>query len=161
MRAPRRTRSWALAALVGCILLGIALAALVRPRSLLADAQYGPAQYDSVWKQLLHAKRVDTEEAWIAAMNHPQADRRYESLLAKEGLALYYLTRPQQYEKAIEPLQQLSELVGDTQASFRAFGIAGLVVAYAHLNDIEQAAEENSRLTPDMKILLQEKSPQM
>ena len=161
MRPPKSPRRWLAAVLAGCVLIGIGAAALMRPSYLLAGAQHGPAQYDNVWKQLLHAKRVNTEEAWIAAMNHPQADPHYEYLLAKEGLAYYYLVRTQQYEKAIEPLQQLADLVGETQTPFRAYGIAGLVVAYAHLDDIDRAAYENSRLTTDMRTLLKDKSPQM
>ncbi len=161
MRPTGSPRRWAAAALAGCILLGIAMAVLAEPRFLLASAQHGPAQFDNVWTQLLHAKRVNTEEAWKLAENHSQANRLYESLLAKEGLAYYYLVRTQQYEKAIEPLQELANQVGDTQAPFRAYGIAGLVVAYARLTDVEQAAIENSRLKPDMRTLLREKSPQM
>jgi eukaryotic-like serine/threonine-protein kinase len=160
MRPPKSSRRWLAAALAGCVLLGIGAAALTRPRSLLAGAQHGPAVYDDVWQQLLHAKRVNTEEAWLAAQNHPKADPYYHPFLAKEGLAYYYLVRTQQYEKAIGPLQDLANL-GDTQPAFQAFGIAGLVVAYAHVGDIDRAAYENSRLSEEMRRLLREKSPQM
>ena len=51
--------------------------------------------------------------------------------------------------------------LGEAQPAFQAFGIAGLVVAYANLDELEQAAFENSRLTPDMRALLREKSPLM
>jgi tRNA A-37 threonylcarbamoyl transferase component Bud32 len=161
MRPQQSRRRWIAAALTGCILLGLALALVARPRYLLAGAQFGSAQFDNVWEQLLHAKRVNTEEAWLAARDHPNANRLYESLLAKEGLAYYYLVRAQQPEKALEPLQQLAELVGDTQTPFRVYGIAGLVVAYARLNNVEEAAVLNSRLKPDERTLLREKSPQM
>ena len=125
MRPPRSSTRWLAAALAGCVLLGAGLAAFSRPSSLLAGAQHGPAPFDNVWEQLLHAKRVNTEEAWLAALSHPKADLRYHSLLAKEGLAYYYLVRTQQYEKAIEPLQDLADLVGDAQAPFRTLGSPG------------------------------------
>jgi eukaryotic-like serine/threonine-protein kinase len=160
MRPRQSPRSWLAAALAGCVLLGILAAVISRPSSLLAGAQHGPAIYDDVWKQLIHAKRVNTEDAWIAARDHPKADRYYHPYLAKEGLAYYYLVRTQQYEKAIGPLQDLANL-GETQPAFQAFGIAGLVVAYARLGDVDRAAYENSRLTPDMRTVLKEKSPQM
>ena len=75
-------------------------------------------------------------------------------------MAYCYLVRRQQYEKALQPLQELADL-GEAQSAFQAFGIAGLVVAYANLDELEQAAFENSRLSPDMRALLREKSPLM
>lgn len=163
MRPPRLPTLWLAAMLASCVLIGLGAAALLRPSDLLAGAQHGTAIYDNVWKQLLHAKRVNTEEAWMAILNHPEADhydQYYHPFLAKEGLAYFFLVRSQQYEKAIQPLQELANL-GDAQPAFRAFGIAGLVVVYAHLDDIDRAAYENSRLTPEMLTLLKDKSPQM
>ena len=55
------------AALAGCVLLGIVAAVLSRPGSLLAGAQHGTATFENVWQAMLHAKRVNTEEAWLAA----------------------------------------------------------------------------------------------
>jgi tRNA A-37 threonylcarbamoyl transferase component Bud32 len=163
MQPPPTSHRWVAAALAGCVLLGVAAALLSRPTSLLAGSRHGPAMYSDVWKQLLHAKRVNTEEAWLAAEdpnNHANADPFYTPYLAKEGRAYFYLTRTQQYEKALEPLQELANL-GESQPAFQVFGIAGLVVAYTHLGDIDRAAYENSRLTPEMRNLLREKSPQM
>jgi hypothetical protein len=158
---PRRSAwRWAAAALLACAVVGGAAAALTRPVPLLAGAQHGPAAFpDSVWQQLLHAKRVNTEDAWLAALNHSQADY-YHQRLAKEGLAYYYLTRRQEFDKAIKPLQELADL-GDSQPAFRAFGIAGLVVAYANLGQIELADQENSRLTSEMRALLRQHAPLM
>ena len=68
--------------------------------------------------------------------------------------------------KAIHVTKKFGELVAVNDLSFEVeqgeiFGIAGLVIAYANLDELEQAAFENSRLTPDMRALLREKSPLM
>jgi serine/threonine-protein kinase len=145
-RPKRSSAIWLAAWVAGCVLLGIGAAALMRPPQLLRDAPYASAGYGNVWTQLLHAKKFNTEAAWLAAVNHPGADPKehpYHSRLARKGLAYYYLTRGQDYEKAIKPLQELAQL-GESQPASSTFGIAG-----------------NSRLTPEMRVDLQEDSPQM
>jgi serine/threonine-protein kinase len=142
------------AALIGCALLGIALAALTRPASLLADAQSGPAPRDTVWAQLYHAKQVDTEGAWRAAISFRGASPFCQSL-ARQGLAYYFL-RVGNYEKAIEPLTNLV-----TQPDFQAFGLAGLVVVHTHLGEDEKAYDEYQRLTTVMRASLRDQAPQM
>jgi serine/threonine-protein kinase len=159
-----RPRSYArrrlLAVIAGFSLLGAGLAAISRPDSLLADAQSGPAPRDSVWAQLYQAKMVDTEPAWLAVeRNFPNAGAYYHNL-AKQGLVYHYFQKTQDYEKAIEPLEQLAGL-GAGQPLFQAFGIAGLVVAYANLGEDELAYNENQRLSPDTRALLQQHAPRM
>jgi serine/threonine-protein kinase len=153
-RAKRVSFGRLAAALMGCVLLGAAVAALTRPASLLAGVQNGPPQLADVWRQLYHAKLVDTEAGWLAAAHYPDASA-YCRGLAKQGLAYYYL-RSHAYQKAIEPLTELA-----AQADFQPFGIAGLVVVYANLGEDEKAYDENQRLTVDMRKLLGEQSPQM
>jgi hypothetical protein len=157
--AKRISRRWLVAALVTCVLAGIAIAALSRPESLLAGAQSGPPQFDNVWRQLYHAKLVDTEAGWLAAAHHPDASA-YCQNLAKQGLAYYYLHShdSHKYEKAIEPLE---ELAGATLPDFQAFGIAGQVVAYANLGEDEKAYGANQRLSTEMRTSLSKQSPQM
>jgi tRNA A-37 threonylcarbamoyl transferase component Bud32 len=154
-RAKRVSLGRLAAALVACLLVGIALAALTRPASLLAGAQSGPPQLDNVWRQLYHAKLVDTEKGWRAVKQYHPTASNYCHNLAKQGLAYFYL-RSHAYEKAIEPL---TELV--TQPDFRAFGIAGLVVVYTNLGEDEKAYEENERLSIDNRKSLGQQSPQM
>jgi serine/threonine-protein kinase len=156
-----------IAAVVGCFLLGTALAVLTRPDSLLTGAQGGPPAQDSVWAQLYHAKMVDTELAWKAVgQNFPDVGRYgFHHNLAREGLAYYYLQKVQNYEKALEPLEQLANL-SEREQRFRAFGIAGLVVAYANLGADDPAYDdlaynENQRLDPAARALLQEQAPRM
>jgi hypothetical protein len=160
-RPPQRSRRWLVAGLAGCILLGLGAAAATRPAPLLAGAKPGPAVLDNVWEQLLLAKRANTEETWEAVLKHPGADPHYHHNLAKEGLAYYYLVRSEQddkYEKAIPHLQQLAD---SRDPKFQAFGLAGLVVAYAKLGDIGEADRANSQLTPEMRDDLRQQSPLM
>jgi len=149
------------AAVLGCVVLGAALAAWTRPPSLLAGARYGSAKRDTVSAQLYHAKMVDTETAWQAVIDYfPEEENDYQHRLAKQGLVLCYLLRTGEYQKAIKPLRDLSNL-GETDAEFQGFGIAGLIVTYARLNDLGRARDENSRLTTDMRVKLEKHSPQM
>jgi serine/threonine-protein kinase len=156
---PRRTSARRVAAvLLGCLVVGAALAALSRPRSLLAGAQTGPASRDTVWGQLYQAKVVDTESAWQKAKNFPGATP-YHQNLARQGLVYHYFSRAR-YADAIEPLEELAAL-GNTEPVFQAFGIAGLVIANAHLGDDEQAYNEYQRLDSDKRALLEEQAPRM
>ncbi len=156
---PRRMSAHRVAAVIlGCLLLGAALAALSRPRSLLAEAETGPAPRDNVWSQLYQAKIVDTESAWHKAKDFPGATA-YHQNLARQGLVYHYFSRAR-YADAIEPLEELAAL-GNTEPMFQAFGIAGLVVANAHLGGDEQAYNEYQRLDSDKRALLEEQAPRM
>jgi serine/threonine-protein kinase len=147
------------AVLLAFALLGIVLAALARPTSLLDGAQAGPPPRDTIWQQIYHAKMVDTEKAWIAARDHPDPNARpYHRNLALQGLAYFYLLRTQDAQKAIEPLSQLA---ASGTPQFQAFGIAGLVAAYADEYRDEEAYYENMRLSTEDRALLQEQEPRM
>jgi tRNA A-37 threonylcarbamoyl transferase component Bud32 len=152
-RAKRFSFGRLAAALVACLLLGVAIAALTRPASLLAGAQNGPPKLDDVWRQLYHAKLVDTEEGWRAVKRYFPTASTYCHNLATQGLAYFYLSK-HAYKKAIEPLTELA-------AQSEAFGIAGLVVVYANLGEDENAYEENQRLSIEMRKSLSQQSPQM
>lgn len=155
-RAKRFPLRWVAAAVLGCALLGAAFAAVTRPASLLAGAQSGPPQRDSVWAQLYHAKQVDTEAAWRAVITNFPKERIYYHNLAKQGLAYYYIIRTHEFEKAIQPLEDLT-----AQPDFQAFGIAGLVVVYTDLHDDEKAYDANERLSAEMRTSLAQQAPQM
>jgi serine/threonine-protein kinase len=145
------------AALLICALVGAGIAAVTRPASLLAGAQNGPPQLKDVWRQLYHAKLVDTEEGWRVVIRYFPEASPYCHNLAKQGLAYHYL-HSHEYEKAIEPLQ---ELAAQSSPDFQAFGIAGLVVAYANLGEDKKAFDENQRLSVEMRTSLGQQSPQM
>jgi serine/threonine-protein kinase len=154
-RAKRGSFRRLAAVLVACAMLGVGIAALTRPASLLAGAQNGPPQLDDVWRQLYHAKLVDTEEGWRAVIRYFPTASTYCHNLAKQGLAYFYL-RSHAYDKAMEPLGELA-----AQSDFQAFGIAGLVVVYAHQGEDEKAYDENQRLSIEMRKSLSQQSPQM
>lgn len=154
-RSKRTSTRRLLAVVVGCALLGGALAFVSRPRSPWDGAQLGPNRRDSVKAQLYQAKDVDSEAAWQAVIDYfPDASPYYHNL-AKQGLVLHYF-RAKEFEKALKPLQELA-----AQPDFQAFGIAGLVVAYTNLDDSEQAYYENGLLSTDMRAALIKQSPSM
>jgi serine/threonine-protein kinase len=144
-------------ALIGCMLLGIAGAAMLRPPDLLSQAQSVAPSAD-VRGQLYHAKMVDTPAAWQAVAKYfPDAGEYYQNL-ARQGLVNYYLSRSADYEEAIPPAE---ELTNAQQSGFQAFGIAALVVAHAHLGDDESAYDANERLSPEMRASLEQSAPEM
>jgi hypothetical protein len=145
-------------AVIGCTLLGAAAAFVLRPPSLLASAQSGPEQSEDVLGQLYQANLVNTEEGWLAVeRNFPTADA-YHHNLARQGLIYYYLTRTQDYHKALE---QADILLGAAETDFQIFGRAAKIITYIHLGDDEQAYYENQRLEPDMRDVLSQKAPRM
>jgi len=152
-------RRWMAAAIVlAGLLIGVVVAALLRPASLLAGAASGPPRKETAWTQLYHAKVVDTEAAWLAVIENFPAAGQYYHNLARQGLVYHYLIRSHEYDKAIPLTEQLA--ASDTGV-YRAFGIAGLVVAYARLGDDEQAYYANQRLDAEMRALLSEQAPLM
>jgi serine/threonine-protein kinase len=159
MPRPRRMPLRRIAAVVaGCLFIGAVAAAIFRPTSLLASAQSGPERSKDVWRQLYQAKLVDTERGWLAvAENFPEVNPYYHNL-ARQGLIYYYLTRTQDYEKALE---QAEILAGAAEADFQAFGRAAQVIAYVHLGEDDEAVYANQRLTGDMRGLLNQKAPRM
>jgi hypothetical protein len=154
----RPSPRYGIPALIGCVLLGIAGAAMLRPHNLLSQAESGPAPSADVRGQLYHAKMVDTPAAWQAVARYfPDAGEYYHNL-ARQGLVNYYLSRSADFEKAIPPAEELANV---QQSGFQAFGIAGLVVAYTHLGDDDDAYDANERLGPEMRASLEQSVPEM
>jgi serine/threonine-protein kinase len=150
---------WLLAAGLACLLVGVGLASLLRSRPLLGDAHDGLPSRGTVWAQLYHAKIVNTEAAWEAVERYFPDSQPYYHNLAKQGLVCYYFFRTLEFDKAIRPLHELADL-GATDP-FHAFGLAGLVVADAKLGKPDQAREDNSRLTSEMRNLVRDRMPQL
>jgi serine/threonine-protein kinase len=159
-RSRFHSRRWVAAAVLGCMLVGAALAAISRPPSLLAGAQLGPPVQDTAWEQIYHAKTVDTEEAWLAVLRRTDTTD-YEESLARQGLVYRYLTWGQSYQSYQKAVEHLRQLAGMPQRSFRVYGTAGLVVAYAGLIEDKLAYEARLSLTAEDLALLQEQSPRM
>jgi eukaryotic-like serine/threonine-protein kinase len=158
-RARRFAKGWIVAAGIACLLIGSGLAYWLRPRPLLGDSRDGMPSRGTVWAQLYHAKNVNTEAAWQAVETYfPDANAYYHNL-AKQGLVYYYFFRTQEFEKSLGPLHDLAARVADPE--FHAFGLAGLVVAEWKLGRLDQAREENSRLTSEMRNLVRDHMPQL
>lgn len=146
------------AVVVTCAVIGGALAAWLRPTSLLTGARSGPAKRETVWQQLYLAKDVDTPAAWQAVIEHFPDEDDYFHHLARQGLALSYLLRTREPELALEPLGELARL---EEEEFRTFGLAGLVVAYGEMGQIGAAQEERGKITAQMRARLEEQAPQL
>jgi tRNA A-37 threonylcarbamoyl transferase component Bud32 len=155
VRERRPKYAWWIAGIVGCGLLGAALAMATGPRSLWSGAKVGPPKQDTVWGQLYLAKDVDSEAAWEAVSEYFPDAPAYAQNLAKQGLAFHFLHNTE-YGKAIKPLEELSK-----EPDFKNFAVAGLVVAYVNLGDNERASEENRKLNADMRVALERQSPTM
>jgi serine/threonine-protein kinase len=155
----RFTGSWIALAVVGCLLVGCGLAYLLRPRPLLGGNGEELPSRNTVEAQIYHAKIVNTEAAWQAVGTYFPAADAYCLNLAKQGLVYYYFFRSQEFDKAIGPLHDLADKTGDGE--FRAFGLAGLVVAEAKVGHPDQAREENGRLTSDMRNLVRDRMPRL
>jgi serine/threonine-protein kinase len=155
VRPKRPTMRWLAAGVIASVLAGAGVAALTGPQSLLAGAAPGPPEAKDIWSQLYRAKQIDTEAAWQAVATHFPNDDPFCLNLAQQGLAMHYI-RAHEYEKAIEPLKKLAGT-----ADFKSFGIAGLVVAYTHLDDDGGALREYGLLSPEMKTSLAAQSPTM
>lgn len=155
LRSKRRPYRWAVVGLLVCGLVGAALAAATGPRSPWAGAQSGPPKQGTVWGQLYLAKQVDTPAAWLAVIDYFPTASPYYHNLAKRGLAYHFLNK-QEYDLAIRPLEELASTTDS-----RAFGIAGLVVAYTNLNEDDRAYEANGRLSTEMRMSLEQQAPNM
>ena len=159
---PRRRRSsenWRQAMIAGGVLLGVAIAWFMGRPTLLADRGPGTPLYNDPWEQIYHAKKNDNVAAWEAAVD--RANSKGEPFcrnLARMGLA-NRLVRISEFKAAIVPLESLANLPDSENESFRAFGIAGLVVAYTHLDRTDDADMQRGRLTSSMRQRLRTEAP--
>jgi len=161
-RKRRSTERWRTAMIAGAALLGVAVAAIMGRPTLLADRAQGTVDYKDPWEQLYHAKWLDRADAWEAAVQKAVAANDQFCLnLARMGLA-NRLIREGNYSKAIGTLTRLASLPEADSESFRSFGIAGLVVAYTHLDRLNEAEVQRARLGDTaVRARLQAESPQL
>ncbi len=156
-RRSRRTERWRAVMIAAGVLVGVGLALLVKQPRLLANREPGTYGYDDPWKQLYHAKKYDTVAAWQAAVAKA-SDDQFCLNLARTGLA-HRLLRISDYSAAIDPLSRLADAPDTVSESFRAFGRAGLVVAFTHLLRDDEAIREYTNLLPSMRERLKAESP--
>lgn len=119
------------------LLVGAALAALVRQSYVLADSEPEVASFDTPLEQLFHAKMVDTPDAWQQVIDRfPTADLfvKNQALL---GLARWYI-KAADYRAALPYLDELAA-APESQRATRTFARVALAVAHAELGDREEA----------------------
>ena len=155
---PKSPKRWPLiATAIGCLMLGILIALFNRGTSPLAGATaQSVPKSENAWAQLYHAKRVDTEAAWKSVSEY-FPENTAAANMAREGLVRYYVLQTGEYEHALPLLEDLAAR-GDTELSFRAFGLAGRCVVLALLDQQQEAQAAFDQLTPEMIDLL---DPQM
>lgn len=135
-----RAKCW-IALAVAALVAGLVIAALTKPRLLLADTEERPEQQENVRAQLFHAKVRDTPDAWKAVIDYfPTADP-FDLNLAKQGLVRVYL-RDRDYSEAQRTAR---ELAGDSDLRFKAFGMAGQVIALTSQAQSEAEAGRNDQ----------------
>ncbi|MCG8448603.1 MAG: serine/threonine protein kinase [Pirellulales bacterium] len=136
--------------LLAATLLGMLLAAIARPRFLLAGSSSGSIPVKaSAEAQLYHAKRVDSEAAWLAAVGYEGIDP-YLQLVARKGLVRCYLLVLEDYRKARQVLLKLQREVDAQDEPLRAFILAGLCIANQRLGNEAEAMSANEQL--DMRM---------
>lgn len=134
---PQRSRRWL--ALAACLVAGLVLGGVTRPKSLLAGAAREAELRPDVRSQLFHAKLVDTESAWQAVIQRfPDSDPFYR-YLAMQGLVRLYLNLGHD-AKAYTQAKRLADL-GEDEQSLRTFGRASLVVIAARAGDPQGVRE--------------------
>lgn len=150
-QAPRRRWFPLVLAVLGSLAAGGALALVLRPSSMLADAQKATVpKRPTAWAQLYHAKLTDSERAWQSVAEYYPQDQ-YAIRLAQQGLVRHYLWSGdvEQYRKALPLCDELMSL-GETEVALRAFGIAGKCIAQTLLGQEQEASRQFDQLTTDM-----------
>jgi len=141
-------------ALVAAALMGVALAAVTRPRYYLAGspARAVPTRSSAV-AQLYHAKMNDSEAAWRAVWENFPDDDPFMHQLARQGLVRHFLLVSEEYSEAEQILRQLEEqsAAANSTDSVRAFTFAGLCITYERTGRYPQAREAYARLSTDRK----------
>lgn len=161
MLTPIRSKWWPMvAAMAGCLLLGVLFGLKSRPSNLLAGVNAGPPEQESVEAQIYHAAMVDTEAGWqVVGEYFPNADTYYHNL-ARQGLVRHYFFSRKSFAAAIPTLKQLE---GETEAgtSQHTFAVAGLAVAYQYAGKTGTAGKWVQQLNTTARSQLAETAPRM
>ncbi|QDU86894.1 Serine/threonine-protein kinase PknB [Pirellulimonas nuda] len=150
LQRPKR-RGWMLV-VAACLLAGLAFGVATRPKPLLAGVGQQPIAKPDVASQLLHAKFVDNEAAWLLVMERfPDADFNYH-YMAKQGLLRLYLSQDQN-GKAERLARELASASED-QMPTRVFGKAAEVVLAVRAGDAVAARTAWARFPQPERGLL-------
>ena len=149
-RSGRGRRIWA-AIVVLAFLGGSALAWGTRSTAMLqieeGQQMARVEKKDTVEEQFFYAMWMRTEEAWESVSEYFPADtpnatergrNKPYTLRAKQHLGRHYL-ETEQYSRALEVYTELANL-DRTEELFRAYGLAGQAIAFAHLGQQDELA---------------------
>jgi serine/threonine-protein kinase len=150
VRATRRPRwgLWAVAAAAAFVIGGAAAYWTTREPPLLEQTQdplAGIPHYEDVGAQVLYAKQVDTEGAWLAVIRY-HSDKTFWVNFAKQQLALVYV-KELDYRRALEMFDELVAL-DETETQFRAVGLAGKCWILTRQADFDGAVKMLAELVP-------------
>jgi serine/threonine-protein kinase len=147
----RRTWLWALAGMAA-FALGGAYAWTHRPPSLLIGAQTEDVpRLDTAAQQSMYASLVKTVEGWKAVLvNYP--NDRYYANEARREIGMLYLHEGAE-DKALEQFDELARLRDNTDAEFRAFGLAGQAVVLSLQQEHAKSNGKIAELVPLMEKL--------
>ncbi|MCH2113713.1 MAG: serine/threonine protein kinase [Pirellulales bacterium] len=158
LQLPRRKWARLAVGLVGAAILGVALGAWTRPRFLLTgpSSPYVPAKPTAA-AQLYHARVVDSEAAWLVALEYKDIDP-FLRQLARKGLIRCYLLVLEDDRSALGQLQQFSE---PDKPSVRRFILAAQCIAHARLGNVIQARAANQAIDSSMRAELHRQESQI
>ncbi|MEN6558640.1 MAG: serine/threonine-protein kinase [Thermoguttaceae bacterium] len=123
---PHRVAWFVLAMFVAFAVGGTVAWRTTSPTWLLANAEASPPPIEkkaTVLAQWYQASQINTEEAWQSVIDFFPS-KKYFVLRAKQQLALIYLLRKENYDRAMAIFEDLSNL-GDEEPELQAFGLAG------------------------------------
>jgi serine/threonine-protein kinase len=146
-----RKRLWyAVAFVIGAMLLGAGAAWATRERFLL-DVPKSELpivdKLESADAQLQYARAFPSEDAWKSVDYHFPTERRFV-LLAKEGLGKWYLESGYtDLAKAVfEELAEVTYPVEDLEKHFQAYGLSGLAFIYSSAKDPKEQEKSTEML---------------
>ena len=100
---------------------------------------------DTEWRQWFHASRIGTEEAWKSVIDYPDVTELV-ALRAKQQLIRLYLFGGE-YDRAIKLCEELAA-TSDSNAEFKAFGLAGECGALSLQEKYHESAEVMDQFWP-------------
>ena len=172
MKAASRLRSgrrrWALRVLLaaGAIAAfaigGAAAWWLVVPLPLLAEARAAPPaipQEKTVERQVCQAIELNTEDAWQSVIDY-FPDEEYYTLRARQQLALIYLLRNHDFDRAMSVFEDLANLNLDNnklEVELKAFGLAGQCGVLTHRGKYAESNSVMGQLAPIFSELRSER----
>ncbi|MCA9235810.1 MAG: serine/threonine protein kinase [Planctomycetales bacterium] len=158
----RRRRLWRTVGIAAVA--GVLFAVVTRPRSYLEATPVTKVEpRDSAWAQIFQAKMAPSEAAWQAVFDNFPDEDRYVLGVARQGLIRFYLL---QSDDAAKAQRELAELRTSAPAEGflpeqEAFLNAAECIAQEQLGNKEGARDARSRITSEMRDLLEDSDPQI